>query len=379
MSNISYSTADKAFAPNTVNPVLAKLYLSHGIRAEAMNDLPSEDRAGLCDDIVNLIEMAERQTDREMATDILISLLSHAEKHLKQAVSERLSLSDRAPLRLILQFINDDIDVAKPALINSKALNDLDLLYIILSRDSPFWQAIAKREDLTENVVETLVDTKDVATAKNLVENTNIIFSDYSLGQIVRLANNTDVLNDCLINRSNTFKGEFARKIYEYAGDALKQMIAENCGSLSGEVSRKLDEVLFEFTEPAPSHFLPSPAMVKAAELFAEQGKLTKALMLNTLKRGQMASFIAQFAKFTGLPVAVVIPMLQQKTGQSLAITARAHDLDKTDFLMIFNFTRKIMGEDYLSASDVSSTLAYFSRVSPEVAKRLMKRTKTFN
>lgn len=376
MSNLSYHNADMAFRSGAVNPVLAKLYLTHGIRAEAMNNLPAEDRAGLCDDVTYLIETADRPTDREMATDILLSLLRHAETHLKQAVAERLSVLDQAPLRLILEFINDDIGVARSVLKNSPVLNDLDLLYIIQSRDSPFWQAIAARQNLGENVVETLVDTKDVATAKTLVENTSVIFSDYALGKIAKLASETDVLNDCLINRSQTARGDFARKIYEYAGDALKQLIAEHCGSLSKDVSRKLDEVLMEFTEPTPHHFMPSASMIKAAELFMEQGKINKTLMLNTLKRGQIASFIALFSKFTGLPVAVVIAMLQQKNGRSLAIASKANDIDKTDFLMIFNFTRKIMGEDYLSASHVGSTLAYYDRITPDVAKRLMNRSK---
>lgn len=380
MSNLSsYSHADMAYASGksgAANPVLAKLYLSHGICTEAMGSLPSEDRAGLCDDVTYLIETADRSTDREMATDILLSLLRHAEKHLRQAIAERLSVLEKAPLRLILQFINDDIDVARPVLKNSPALNDLDLLYIIQSRDSLFWQAIAERRNLGENVVETLVDTKDVVTAKNLIENKDVIFSDYALGKIAKLAGDTDLLNDCLIHRSQNSRGDFARKIYAYAGEALKNLLVEKCGPLPKEVARKLDEVLMEFGEPTPHHFMPSLSMLKAAELFMEQGKINKTLMLNTLKRGQIASFIAQFSKFTQLPVAVVIAMLQQKSGRSLAIASKANDIDKNDFLMIFNFTRKIMGEDYLSASHVATTLAYYDRITPDIAKRLMKRSK---
>ena len=376
MSNLSYTTdAEMAYKAGATNPVLAKLYLSHGIRAEAMNNLSSQDRAGLCNDVTSLIETANRATDREMAADILLSLLRYAQTNLKQAVAERLSVLEQAPLRLILQFINDDIAVAKPVIQNSTVLNDLDLLYIIQSRDSPFWQAIAERQNLGENVVETLVDMKDIATTKTLVKNETITFSDYALGKIAKLANDTDLLNECLINRSQNERGEFARKIYTYAGDALKQLITEQCGSLSKEVSRNIDEVFAEFTDATPNHFMPSASMFKAAELFMEQGKLNLTLMLTTLKRGQMASFIAQFTKFTGLPVAVVIAMLQQKSGRGLAISCKANEIGKNDFLMIFNFTRKIMGEDYLTATHVASTLVYYDRISPDVAKRLMKRT----
>lgn len=370
------SAAEAAFKIGATNPVLAKLYMSHGIRAEAIANLDDINRRSLCEDVTRLIETAERQTDREMATDILISLLRHAETQLKQALAERMSVLDNAPLRLILQFINEEIDVARPVLTHSKALNDLDLLYIIQSRDSPFWQAIAARQDLGENVVETLVDTKDVMTAKTLVENTSVTFNDYITNQIAKLANDADVLNDALISRSRTVGGDFARMIYAYASESLKERIAAECGGLSSAVSQKMDEVFAEFTEEAPHPFMPSPSIIKAADLFAEQGKLNVTLMMNTLKRGQMASFVAQFSRFTQLPVAIVIPMLQQKSGQSLAIASKANGISREEFLVIFNFTRKIMGENYLSAVEVSKTMRFFDRVSPDVAKRLMRKSK---
>ena len=377
MSYSSYSAAsDAGYKSGAMNPVLAKLYFTHGIKAEGISTLAPQDRAGLCNNVAELIETADRQTDREMATDILLSLLREAEKNLKQAVAERLSVSEQAPLRLLLQFINEDIEVAKSVLTNSQGLNDLDLLYIIQSRDSPFWQAIAQRKNLAENVVETLVDTKDIATSKLLIENKTVFFNDYTIGKLAKLANDTDLLNECLINRTKTQKGEFSRKIYAYAGEALKETLAKNCGSLSAEMTRNLDDVLSEFTEATPNNFMPSPSMMKAAELFKEQGKLNKTLMLNTLKRGQIASFTAQFSKFTDLPIAVVIAMLQQKSGYSLAIACKGNEIDKNEFFMIFNFTRKIMGEDLLSKTQVSCALVYYDRITSDVAKRLMKRSK---
>lgn len=377
MSNLSYSNADTAFASAKVggiNPVLAKLYLSHGIRAEAISTMSSEDRTDLCDDVASLIEMAERPTDREMAADILLSLLRHAEKNLKEAISERLSVLDKAPLRLILQFINEDIDIAKPVLRKSPVLNDLDLLYIIQSRDSPFWQAIAQRQNLGENVIETLVDTKDIITAKNLVENNDVIFSDYALGRIVRLASEADILNECLIDRVQSLKGDFARRIYAYAGESLKTVLIEKCGDFSQDVSQTLEDVLAEFTVAPPPHFMPTASMLKAAELFIKEGKINRTLMLNTLKRGQIGSFIAQFSKFTQLPVPVVVAMLQQKSGRSLAIASKANGIDRNDFLVIFNFTRKTMGEDYLSSADVATALGDYDRMTPDVARQLMNK-----
>lgn len=373
MSNLSNRIGDAAYKAGAINPVLAELYLSHGISDGALMAVENAERAGLCENIIQLIETSSRQTDREMASDILISLLKHAEKNLRQAIAEKFSASDNAPLRIILQFINDDIEVAKPVLKYSKALNDLDLLYIIQSRDSPFWQAIALRTDLGENVVESLVDTKDSATAKNLIDNQTAKFSDYAAKEITNLAKDDLILTEALINRSLDKDGGFAQQIYSYASESLKSAIIQKCGRLSEEVTQIIDEVFEEFTAGSVNRIIPTPAMIKAAELFQEQGKLIPSLLLNTLKRGQIASFIAQFSKFVNLPVAVVVPMLQQKNGQGLSIASKAHDINRADFLVIFNFTRKMMGEDFLSAKDVTTALAYYDRVTSDVAKRLMR------
>lgn len=373
MSNLSNRTGDAVYRAGDINPVLAKLYLSHGISDGALKAVENTERAGLCENIIQLIETSSRQTDREMASDILISLLKHAEKNLRQAIAEKFSVSDNAPLRIILQFINDDIEVAKPVLTYSKALNDLDLLYIIQSRDSPFWQAIALRTDLAENVVESLVDTKDMMTTRNLINNQTAKFSDYAAKEVANLAKDDSILTEALINRFLDKDGHFAKQIYSYASESLKSAIIEKCGRLSEEVTQDIDEVFEEFTAGSVNRIIPTPAMIKAAELFQEQGKLIPSLMLNTLKRGQIASFIAQFSRFINLPVAVVVPMLQQKNGQGLSIASKAHDINRADFLVIFNFTRKMMGEDFLSAKDVTTALAYYDRVSPDVAKRLMR------
>jgi uncharacterized protein (DUF2336 family) len=376
MSNLFNQSIPPAYKSGDVNPILAQLYLSYGISDGAMGRVEDAERAGLCNDIIQLIETSASQKDREIASEILISLLKHAEKNLKQAIAERFANIDTAPLRVILQFVHDDIDVATPVLKYSHALNDLDLMYIIQSRDSPFWQVIANRENLPENVVETLVDTKDIPTAKNLIQNETVRFSEYAAEQIVYLANKESVLVEALINRGLDKEGAFAQKIYSYASESLKLAIIQKCGRLSEDSAEKLEEIFEEFTEATPRHFMPTAAMTKAADLFQEQGKLVPSLMVNTLKRGQISSFIAQFSKYINMPVAVVVPMLQQRNGQGLSIAAKANEISRNDFLVIFNFTRKMMGENYLSSKDVASALAHYDRISPDVAKRLMNKTR---
>lgn len=354
------------------NPMLAQLYRTHGVKQSSLEKASPSERETLCNDIVTLIEKTPRHIEREMATDILLSLLRQAEDTLKQAIAERLSLYDDAPLRLMLQFINDSLDTAKPVLRYSKALNDLDLLYIIQSRDAPFWQAIAERAHIGENVVEALLDTHDSTTHENVTRNDTAQFSEDAYRKLASLSEGNDTLSQIIFSRGENF----SQHIYAYAGDALKAVIQSYAGEEKNKLAsalHTLNDVLGEFTTEPHQNFMPSAAMMKAAELFDTQGKLNVILMLNTLKRGQVASFTAQFSQFVKLPVSVVIPMLQQKSGQALAIACRATAIQQHEFIVMYNYTRKISGEHFLTTAEMKNVLSYYNRLSPEVAQRLLR------
>lgn len=378
MSNMSISSAfyaDSQYVSGVMNPVLAKLYRDHGICDGAIQTLPQEERAGLCEDVAELIEISSRPSDREMASDILLSLLRHAELHLKQAVAERFSVMPQAPLRLVLQFINEDISIARPVLQNSPALNDLDLLYIIQSRDSPFWQAIAARKNLAPVVVDALLDKEDLDTSRTLIDNDTVMLSDDDVMKIAQFAKDHQVLEEALTNRSLKGGEDFARKIYAYAGESLKKALVQKFPMIAPEIMDLMDDVMSEFTEDSSMSLVPRASMLKAAELFQEQGRLGPDLMINTLKRGQTASFVAQMAKFTCMPVATVIAMLQQKDGHGLAIVARAYDCTRAQFLAMYTLTRRNLSHGNDVSYEISAALAYYDRVTPDVAKRLMRQS----
>jgi uncharacterized protein (DUF2336 family) len=375
MSNLSFTTVDVRHDMGAVNPMLAKLYYTRGFHEDEGRDvIDFVDHADMLDNITQVLETTATSADREMATDILVALLRQAEKNVKQALAERFAVMSNAPLRLMLQFVNDDIDVAKPVLMNSPVLNDLDLIYIIQSRDSPFWQAIAKREHIGEVVVDALVDTRDYSTAKALVENKAAALNEYALDKVVKFVEQDDDFASILLARSDIGQ-EFIRKIYSAAGASIKQAMQDKYGSSIARMSRVVDDVVGEYIHTARTPYTPTQSMVHAADLFYEQGKLTPQLMVNTLRRGQMASFVAQLARLAHLPVAIVATMLQQPKGHGLAITCKAYGIESYDFMAMYTLSHKIIGGASMNASVEAEALAYFNRVTPEVAKRLVSQS----
>lgn len=356
-----------------VNPLLLNLYDTRTLYRLAEDRTP-EARLELCNTVADLLMASNKPQEKELVADILIVLIRQSEQDLKMALAERMSVMDDIPLRLALQLVNEEIEVAAPILRRSRALNDLDLLYIIQSRSSEYWEVIAAREDLREAVVDALAETRDLPTAKVLVANDNVRLTRHAADLIGELALGDDDLARPLLARADV-PPELARKLYSYVAEDIKKVIRANPALLSAGVVETVEDVISEFTGETESSFKPSSAMLRAADMFLERGQLSPLLMVRTLKRGQVASFIAQFSRFCNLPVPVVIAVLQQKNGQGLAIACRAYQVSRDDFTAMFMLTRRVANLGGLvDPNDIHRAIAYYDRISVALARRLLSR-----
>lgn len=386
--DLDFSPGEGAAGPSAnflksgdLNNLLVGLYDTHRDYNRVQSGDPAFKEA-LCVQMTDLLSATNRVADREMITDVLIALLRQSSIDLKAALAERLSTLECVPLRLLLQLINDDIAVARPILKSSPALNDLDLLYIIQSRDTTFWQVIAGRRAICENVVDALVDTHDVPTARVLIDNDTITLSGYSVGVLNDMAQTARELAQPLLSRKDVPE-TVSRALYELVGEAITSSLdsVADRGEMSfddvADVRRVVRDVIVEFSNPYPdsSDFIPTPAMMRASEMFMEQGKLNPVLMLRTLIRGQVSSFVAQLSVYCQLPVAVVVPVLRQQDGKSFALAARSCDMSRAEFVALFeqvqrHVQRKI--EDDVKNRDKAA--GYFDRLTVDIARKIMKR-----
>src|SRR5262249_8184172 len=150
-----------------------------------------------------------------------------------------------------------------------------------------------------------------------------------------------------------------------------RQYILENFKIDTDVLISTVDEVILEFVEASDTNsFVPTQAMIKNAERFNEKGLLTVNSMLQTLKRGQVQAFTAQFAEYTGLTINVVSDLLAQPTGQGLAVACKAHEIAKTDFISFFLLTNRFRNAGKMvDMKDMNRAIYYFDNIKPEVAQ----------
>lgn len=354
-------------------PFLVQLYETQQLYSVARNS-DTGTRSKLAKTVIDLLEASISENEKEIIADILISLVRQAELDLRQALSERLSIVDTVPLRVVLHLANDEISVAEHVLKRSPVLSELDLLYIINAQGPDYWHAIAERADMEDSIIDALASTHDFETAKILTENEGITLTKQAISTIADMAKESDAIATPLLNRKEVPQS-VAAVLYEFVGETLKKEIHKRYNFKSKLARKAVDEVVREFVEVDHSIFLPTETMLNTAKAYMTQGDLTPSLMMNTLKRGQIPSFIAQLAIFCELSVNTTMNVIRQETGQGLAIICRAHGIERMNFINIYLMTHRCRSHGkVVPQSSIAKAVAYYDKITEETARNILKK-----
>lgn len=362
-------------------PMLVKLYDSQKITGLS-EDKQSQARCELTAVVKGLLEMDLSPREAELVADVLINLMRQAEKDLCLALSEKLSVMDAVPLRLALHIASESIDIAKPMLQKSEVFNDLDLIYIIKSKTPEYWQAIATREHLGNDVINTLADTNDIDTALNLVENENITLTDHAVSIMVDLAQKHDKIATPLIHRDEV-TADIVKTLYKSVGVALKDHIRREFDVKDTPVMEAIDETIVEFTSAADTSIaradlpddknLPQKSHMEIAENYDARGSLSLQMTLETLKRGQYQSFVAQFSVYMKLTPKAVNEVLLQESGQGLAIICKAEGIQRNDFVSIYLLASRLRSKGgMVDTKNLGRASQYYDVIDHQMASDIM-------
>lgn len=368
-------------------PVLARLNAAYALYRDSREQRPMA-RVQLTGVVSDLMALDLSQSEVDMVADVLIALARQAETDLRKAMAERLSAMDDIPVRLVMQMANDEISVARPVLRESPVLGDAELSDIINAKGSEHWEAIAGRKTLSDVIINKLADTGDFPTATTLAENIAITLTDHAIGALSEMARESEVLAQPLLRRAEVPDG-VASQLYRSVGQTLKKFILKNYEVDTDALMETLDDVVLEFVERADAaqedvvlpaavssayaHFLPSASMIRAAAQFKTKGLLTVQLMLNTLRRGQIASFVAQFASYCGMEAEDVCEVLHQRRAKGLAIACRASGVGRPDFVSVYLLTNVVrnVGQS-VDLKELGGTLGIYDRTPPDTARAIL-------
>jgi hypothetical protein len=358
----------------TITPLLVQIYDKQKSNGMLNSDDPLV-RNEITDAVIELLEVSHlNQREELLISDVLIGLISRTKTDMRKSLSERLSVIDGIPLPLVLHLVNDeDFGVVSPVLRHSSVLGDMDLIYIIKSKDSKYWQEIAKRTKLSSDVINVLTSKRDTGTAINLVRNKSIILPEASIGVMAEMARESSILASNMIIRQELPK-ELIKEVYKYVGQDLKDMVAAHAsGNIRELVEDDVEDITVSLVEQEERIFMPTERMTQIADRFARRGILNIERCMSAIHRNHIASFIALFARYTGISSVDIHDSLKSYGGRNLALICRAYGIQKRDFSSIYLLTERVRSDaPTVDQKAFNLALRNFDRIRPEVAQRLL-------
>ncbi len=324
--------------------------------------------------MLDLLQVNLEPGEKELITDVLIGLMRQAEIDLRKALADRLSVMEDIPLRMVLHLANDEPIVADNILRESPILQEMDLIYIVKSHGPGHWQSIARRQYIGGQLVDVLAETKDLETAITLSENETAELTENAVEIFADMAKHSEALAKPLLVRKELPKG-MAKKLYAVVGHELKKSLEKEYGFTGNYISEEIADLVLEFEEADTRNFMPSVRQITNAEAMKSHGSLDIDSMMRVLRRGQIASFIAQFSVHSGMSAQTVHDILAQEKGQGLAIACKALGISKPDFMSFFLLSNKIRypGDGIVDQAELGSALGYYDRVEYARAQKILQ------
>lgn len=360
-----------------VAPLLVRLYDTHNLYSLAGDKDSGDARLELATIMVDLLKIKLSDTESELITDVLLALMKQAESDLKQALSENLAAQDGVPLRMVLALANDEIQIAEPILRKSPVLDDMDLIYILQAKGIAHGRAIARREGMSATLINMLVDTKDFDVAVNLSGNNGITLTNHAYDILSAMAKQNEDIAVPLLHRSD-LPQDIATKIYSFVSAELKKEINQRFGDQANAAGIVLDQIASEICDTPDRLYEGFETILARAHLLQRRGDLNIAGMISALRRGQHATFIAQFATYCSLPAETVRNILRQESGKGLAIACRAFDFSKADYVSIYLLTERQRGhiKRVVTHAELSRLMTLFDSIHPDEARRAIGSTR---
>ncbi|PPR62645.1 MAG: hypothetical protein CFH10_00761 [Alphaproteobacteria bacterium MarineAlpha4_Bin2] len=275
-----------------------------------------------------LPDISSNQQDKlsKMALDILDILARDQITEVRAIVSDEIKHAGNVPKNVVKRLAMDaDTTVFAPVLEYSPLLSDRDLLEIVaLGIESGAMgplASIACREELTEEVVDAIIETGEMNAVPELLKNKSANISENTIDLIAVEAEGREEWHTPLVDRGN-LPVHTVKRIASFVSAALFERLIENndvreedVDEMRMEVRKRIesDELLGLEDEKARSS-----AIERAKKLFKE-GNLNEKAISEAVDASDIHFMRSAISHMADLPSEVVAKMLSSGSGKAVA------------------------------------------------------------
>ncbi len=136
-------------------------------------------------DVVCLPSSRVNAFERAMTADLLVEMLRDGEPEDRARAARRLAGLTEIPTSILRLLLRDEIEVAAPLLDDGTTISDPELILCVRDATIEHRRLIAARRDISEVVVEAMVDQGEPSVIEHLLRNPGARFSATALERVV--------------------------------------------------------------------------------------------------------------------------------------------------------------------------------------------------
>lgn len=258
--------------------------------------LPIEQRPRLAERL-GAAFMRGELTERErcVARAIFACLARDTEVEVRRTLAEQIKCSPLLPNSIARQLAEDVEAVAVPILECSQALSDEDLLAVIAAGNTAKQRAVARRESISEEISDALIETGKKPVIETLLANDGAEISEKTYGSLLEHVAADPEIQELLADRP-TLPQQTRERLVHLVTDAVRERLLEEHAFPSDFA----EQLIQHGRERALAQALMSVRTPQATEAAAMRlylnRELTPTLLLRILTGGQLELFGAALA-----------------------------------------------------------------------------------
>ncbi|MFN3513993.1 MAG: DUF2336 domain-containing protein [Phenylobacterium sp.] len=313
---------------------------------------------------------------RGLLNSILMNLVVEAERDIRRRLAEKLAGAPWASVALINVLALDDIEIARPVIAASPALQDQDLVRLLIEATIEHQIEVARRPNIGAPVVAQILKQKDPAVMTALAGNHSAAVDEAAMDALVRASEHVETLRSPLAVHP-ALTDDLAKLLYVWVGRSLRGELVERFRLDPEALGAALAESVKEAHaghRPDPGSVRPKPAdregmdRLLIAKLNAA-GQLRPGYLLRALREQKLSLFVIGLATLGRLEASQVRQAVDADQPEVLALACAAVGLDRSVFPTILELVRELnAGRPAGGADGARQALNAFGRFAPEDA-----------
>ncbi|POF32346.1 DUF2336 domain-containing protein [Roseibium marinum] len=303
---------------------------------------------------------------------VLESMLATMEPAQKKAISEKLAPIDSTSHQVAYELGREEIDIARPMLTSSNALDAADILKLAKMMGQGHLLAISKRKHLEPRVTDVLLERGETTVKQSVAANPGAEFSSWGARMLIKLAESDDTIRDSMMERSDITEGDYDNLISlmpEQQQTRIRQLRDEN-EALIHDLFRKASKVVTSSKLERKATRI--CAKVTLMEIRTGQRSLGKAVTQLSLSNNLFdISFL--LAEMAGVEQKYVTNVMLRYDATGVAILCRAMGIDDGEYTAL---CRARAAHSKQPQSTVEKWSDDYGSLSDKDARRLLSFTK---